>query len=124
MLVAQSWGDKGPQSIQAQNLALSGSKKQLNLPPGSPRSSDQLSDQVSFVAWFWKSMSRLILGKHLLRLKISMLDFHYKCREFKNENTKVSFHDLKNLKSQKIAYRLCCCCNWGGNAKFPYETMS
>lgn len=42
-------------------------------------------------------MNRLILGKHLLTLNARMLDFHYKCRDFKNENTKVSFHYLKNF---------------------------
>lgn len=42
-------------------------------------------------------MNRLILGKHLLRLKVRMFDLHYKCRYFKNENTNVSFHYLKNF---------------------------
>lgn len=47
VLVAQSWGHKGSQRPQVENLAC-GSKKQLNLPPASPMPSDQRG--------FWKSM--------------------------------------------------------------------
>jgi len=42
-------------------------------------------------------MNRTRFGNYLLRLKVSIFVFYYKCRDFKRENTKVSFHNFKKF---------------------------
>lgn len=71
------------------------SKKQLHLHPANAGPSDQL--KVSLITHFLEVNEQNWFWKTLLRLLVSIFYFHYKCRSFKHENSKVSFHYFKKF---------------------------
>lgn len=96
VLVAHSWGHEGPLSPQpgeSGTWRFQKATKSASCKSWAFRSTEIFPLNMAF----GRQWTELILEIYLLRLKVSIVDFHYTCRDFKPENIQVNFQDLKNF---------------------------